>query len=123
MAAAQSAGGPRGRGGYRYTWRGGRVRQDVLGALDAAFDTASTRAKAEAQARAHVWTGQMQAEVFATAEVRGGRRALVVGSNAPHTVYEVAKGGDHDFLRPTIDSVAPQLAPMLRAEIAARGGR
>lgn len=119
--AGRMMGGP-GPQGFRQVWNGGRVRQQVQDVEDAVFDTMAQRARDLAQSLAHVWTGEMQEEVFADVERRGPRIRLDVGSRAPHTVYEVSKGGDHAaFIWDTVDSLATQIAPLLRAESKARG--
>jgi len=122
MVAARTSGGPGGRGGFAFTWRGAAVAQALDNAMQDAMQATALEAKAEAQALAPVDTGLLKSSVFADVNASGGagRRTLVVGANAPYAVYVelgTSRMAAQPFLRPTLDKIAPKLTANLRAAI------
>jgi HK97 gp10 family phage protein len=99
----------------------------VLRRLDAAI-TAGLEAEAQEvrqdlQASIHKITGRMARESFADVEVRGGKRTLVLGSDAPYAAYEelgTSRREGHPVIRQTADQHAPHITQRI-AQAVGRG--
>ncbi len=108
MVALRSSG----KGRYKLTWQGATVKQAIDSALDAALEALAQEIRAYLQANLHRITGRMAAESFAEVEVRGGKRTLSLGSDAPYTIFHELRY--HPQLRETADIFAPQVTPRIQ---------
>lgn len=118
MVAVRQAGGPSGRGSYRFRWDGARVVSQVTAQAQSAADDLARDLEAYLRANLHRDTGQMADESFADVSVSGSRIVIRAGSDAGHTLFHELVY--HPQLRQTMDEWAPKIASYLRAKM--RGG-
>lgn len=133
--AFSESGGPYGRGGYKLTWRGGAFAQAVDEAIEDAL--ADLRKEILDYLRANLHKGRhpypesMKGRVFARLDFRGKsqRRALVVGSNAPWSMWHekgyVREDGTtfegHNQFEQTLQVFAKRVSPVIRSAMARKG--
>jgi len=110
----------RGTRGGRFTWRGATVLQQWLAQIQAGMEQEAEEIEADLKSSIHVKTGEMRDKAYATAEVRGTKRAIVAGSTAPHTFYEEVNPNNHPVIRTVIDQHTPHITQRIAA--ARRGG-
>lgn len=111
---AQSVGSRSSGGGYKFTWRGATVRREVDDNVQRAMEQLQKDILAYLHSTLHVYTGQMNAMAFAEIKVEtGGKRTLVAGSDAPHTLFHETRY--HPQLRETLDEFAPRVSEYMRA--------
>ena len=111
MVALRSSG----QGNYKLTWQGATVRNAIDSAVQEAMDNLAEEIRAYLQATLHRITSRMANESFAEVEVRGGKRTLSLGSDAPYTIYHELRY--HPQLRETADLFAPQVTPRIQAAL------
>lgn len=119
MVAVRQAGGPSGRGAFRFRWDGARFLASVRAETQAAMEQLAADLEAYLHANLHRDSGEMADKAFATVEVRGERIVIRAGSEAGHTLYHEVLY--HPQLRQAMDLWAPKIAAAIRA--AARGLR
>lgn len=98
---------------YKFTWRGATVLREINSNVDRAMVRLQREVLAYLKTNLHEYTGQMRREAFA--EVRaetGGKRTLVAGSDAPHTLFHEFRY--HPQLRETLDTFAPKVTQYLQ---------
>jgi HK97 gp10 family phage protein len=104
------------------SWRGEEIVAELVAASEAAVDTAAARAAAYARDH-HQWqsrTGEAEAEIFAdNAKMDAGKITAEFGDTSDHALY-LEVGTVHmeprPFLRPALDAVSQELAPLIRDE-------
>jgi len=71
---------------------------------------------------AHVDTGEMREQIFADVGTNAdGTVRMVGGSVSQHALYEIARGGAHDFIHPAADRVLPTMGRRLQAAMRGEG--
>lgn len=118
MVAVTQAGGPRGRGGFRFRWDGARVVAATTTQTLSAAQQLASDLEAYLRSTLHRDTGEMADRSFARVDASKTRIVVVAGSDANHTVYHEFRY--HPQLRQTMDLWAPRVASYLRAVM--RGG-
>lgn len=119
MAAFRLAGGPGGRGNFRVTWQGATVLRAIDQATQRAMDAEASEVLSDLVLSIHRKSGEMAEKAFAVVEIRGGKRALVAGSEADHAVYEEIR---HPQIRKVMDRHVGHVPPRIR-EALGGGGR
>lgn len=98
---------------YKLTWRGATVLREIDSRVDEAMERLKDEVQSYLTSNLHRYTGQMADESFAEIEVvRGKKRKLVAGSDAPHTLFHEIRY--HAQLRETLDIFAPKLSQYIR---------
>ena len=118
MVAARQAGGPGGRGSFRFRWDGARIVGQVTAQVQDAADDLARDLEAYLHSELHRDTGDMADKAFARVSFTGSRIVITAGSESGHTIYHELRY--HPQLRETMDIFAPQIAARIRA--AMRGG-
>lgn len=113
MVALRQAGGPSGRGSFRFVWNGSRLRAEVSIEVQAAMQRLAADLESYLRATLHRDTGEMAERSFANVEVSGDRIIVRAGSDAAHTIYHEFRY--HPQLRQTLDEWAPKISGYLRA--------
>lgn len=119
MAALRRAG----RGSLKFTWRGATVQRQIDQAVQQALDAEAAEVRDDLRASLHKVTGRMAAESFAEVEVRGTKRQLALGSDAPYSIFEeqgTSRRPGHHVIRQVADRHVGHITPRLRAAL---GGR
>lgn len=125
--SVRSAGGPGGRGGFRFTWNGAKVIKDIEDAQASMARQLQQDILQYLYTTLHRWPkhdyrrGRRMAEL-AFVEVYftpAGYLAVRWGSDAPWTVYHEFRY--HPQLRETADIFLPQVAERLRASMQQAG--
>ncbi len=121
----RKAGGPYGRGGFRFTWRGGYLRTAVTEGIDQAMKEQQKRILSRLRRELHKYPKhrrhQLAPRAFCRVDVVGNERVarrLVAGSNASFAVYHelgTSKFVGHPQIRQIMDQERLQLAPAIRA--------
>lgn len=100
--------------GYKLTWRGATVAKQIDEDVAAAMEELRRDILSYLHSNLHIYTGQMNREAFAEIKVtQGGKRTLVVGSDAPHTIFHEFRY--HAQLREALDEWAPKVTQYLQA--------
>jgi hypothetical protein len=121
-AAPYLRGGRVYRGGFQADIDVGPLLRAMDRAVAAAMNERADVARRTLFAFAHVDTGEMRRESFAeVGPAAGGRVEMVMGSTSDHAIHEVARGGDHDFIRRTADVVTPTILPALAGALRREG--
>lgn len=115
MAAIRQAGGPGGRGVFRFTWNGGRITSQINSAMTEAMRQTAVAVRANAQRRARVRTGRMRAGVQTAVTVAGGRRTMRLSDRVLYTPYVEAR---FPFLAPAIREEIPKFRARFKAAMA-----
>lgn len=117
MVSARRAGGPGGRGGFRFSWNGSRVVGQITANVQNAAEALARDLEAYLHATLHRDTGEMADRAFAVVSVSGTRIVVRAGSDAAHTVYHEFRY--HPQLRQAMDLWAPKIAAYLRSAMRA----
>ena len=117
MVAARQAGGPGGRGSFRFRWDGARIVGQVTAQVQDAADDLARDLESYLRATLHRDTGEMADQAFATVEFTGSRIVIRAGSDSQHTIWHELRY--HPQLRQTMDEWAPKIANYLRAKMRA----
>jgi HK97 gp10 family phage protein len=122
MVAVTQAGGPYGRGAFRFDWRGAAITAKITEAVLQAMDETADAAKSAAQERCPVDTGRLRDSIDAIVDQSGGsqRRRLTLFAAAPYALYVelgTSRMAAQPFLRPAMDAEAPKLTQRIRAAI------
>jgi hypothetical protein len=121
MVALRRAGGPGQQ--FRYTWQGGRIAAQLQAAIAQGMEDEAKEIAEDLKATLHRWPESpihyLAEDSFAVVEVRGGRRTLVLGSDAPYTVYHELEPDNHPQIREMADKHAPHITQRIK-EAAAR---
>jgi hypothetical protein len=121
MVVTRRASGP---GKYTLRWEGATVLKHLEEAARAGMEAEKRHVEAAEQSELHVWTGEMKEKSFAIVEVRGTKRVLLVGSDAPHTIYHEERATNytpHPQFHQLMDQHAPHVTQEIRKAVAARG--
>ncbi len=101
-----------GSGTLKFTWQGATVKQQINADVNRALNDLASEIRAFMQGYLHEITGRMKRESFAYVEIRGGKRTLVVGSDAPYTLFHELRY--HAQFREIADTFAPKVTPTLQ---------
>jgi hypothetical protein len=117
MVVLRQAGGPSGRGSFRFVWQGATIARQIDAAVAAALANRASAALGLLRSELHRDTGQMADEAFAEVDTAGGKRTLRLGSDAPHTYWHETGGAypAHPQIRAIADRIAPTITPAIRA--------
>jgi HK97 gp10 family phage protein len=123
MAVVNRAGGPGGRGPFRYSWQGATVQQAWLAQVKQGMDDEAAEILAALRSEIHIDTGEMRRQAFAVVIVAGTKRTLRAGSDVPYAAFEelgtIYRAG-HPQIRKVFDAHQKHVTEKIRA---ARKGR
>lgn len=109
---------------FTFTWEGARVVKDVDDSVFDALEKLAAEIRAWEQANLHEDTREMKEKSFAIVTIRAGRRTLIWGSDANHTIwheYGTRWYKAHPQFREIGKIFIPRVTPTLQAALKARG--
>lgn len=109
---------------FKLSWSGPEVVQELLTAIEDAFNNLSNDALQYMMSITPEDTGRLKNSVYALVTIEGTRIKISIGAGAPYAIY-VELGtrftAAQPYIRPTFDYVIQQLPQLLKAQAQSRG--